>query len=112
MATDRHLPQDEAVAAVLAAFPEAEPSAGLQARILADFDAVTLRRARPWAWRLSDLIWPGAPVWQPASLLALSLVLGLTVGILLPSPPAATNDGAAVAAADEASPALTMSGDF
>lgn len=60
----------------------------LEARILADFDTYAAKR-KPGAvmrlvqrWR--DRVWPGAPVWQPASLLALSLAIGLMAGTLVP----------------------------
>ncbi len=62
----------------------AEPASALSARILADFDAVSARRAR---WSLSwfvDAVWPGAPVWKPAAAFGLSLMIGLGVGTLLP----------------------------
>lgn len=63
----------------------AEPaSAALSARILADFDAVSAKRARWSLSRLVDAIWPGAPVWKPAAALGLSLMIGLGVGALLP----------------------------
>jgi len=63
----------------------AEPApAALSARILADFDAVSARRARWKFSRLIDAIWPGAPAWKPAAVLGLSLMIGLGVGALLP----------------------------
>ena len=62
----------------------AEPASALQARILADFDAVSARRARWSVSRLVDAVWPGAPVWKPACALGLSLMIGLGVGALLP----------------------------
>ena len=78
----------------------AVPSA-LEARLLADFDRIAAahqpgkakRLARGWAERL----WPGAPVWQPATLLALSLVIGLTAGSFVPS----LNSASAVANSDQ-----------
>ena len=84
---------DAAFAArTLAALPAIAPAPALEAHILADFDAVTARQARaPWAVvtrtmrGLGDAIWPGVPVWQPASILALSLLAGLAAGALVPA---------------------------
>lgn len=80
---------------VLKGLPTVAVSQGLEARILADFDRLAARRhsgflalfSQGWSERL----WPGAPAWQPLSLLALSLIVGLTAGAFLPSPQAATN---------------------
>lgn len=75
--------------AVLKALPTAAVPAALQARILADFDRVAARRRlglrtiRVIGW--VERLWPGVPAWQPASVLALSLVLGLTAGAFVPS---------------------------
>ena len=70
----------------LNALPSVAVPAALERRILADFDAVAARppRAR-FVGRLRDAVWPGAPVWKPASVLALSLVIGLAAGALVPS---------------------------
>lgn len=61
----------------------------LESRILTDFDTV-VAKCRPGAlmrlvqhWR--DRVWPGAPVWQPISLLAFSLAIGLMAGTLVPA---------------------------
>lgn len=81
---------DQAFAdAVLKALPTTAVPAALEARILADFDRVAAR-PRPglmayWLTGWVERLWPGAPAWQPASVLALSLVLGLTAGALVPS---------------------------
>ena len=79
-------------ARALAALPAIAPVPALETRILADFDAVTARQARsPWAivartmHRFGDAIWPGVPVWKPASILALSLLAGLVAGTLVPA---------------------------
>jgi len=66
-------------------------SGELEMRILASFDEVTARReagivaaiAR-FGGRFRDAVWPGAPAWQPASVLALSLVVGILAGNYLP----------------------------
>jgi hypothetical protein len=69
-----------------------EIPAGLRARILAAYDEAVTRRASgrfgsiPAALgRFRDAIWPGAPLWQPASAFALSLAIGLAMGLLVPS---------------------------
>ena len=64
----------------------------LESRILADFDAVAAKRkSSRWAVlthplrSLRDALWPNAPAWKPASILALSLLFGLVMGALVPS---------------------------
>jgi len=64
--------------------------AGLSARVLADFDAVgsrlgVLARLRAVLARAGDVVWPGAPAWQPAGVLALALLAGVFVGEILPA---------------------------
>lgn len=68
--------------------------AGLESRILADFDRLAAEgrfsggpaaRLKHFAQRWADRLWPGAPVWQPASVLALSLAVGLMAGAFVPS---------------------------
>lgn len=75
--------------AILKSLPVTAVPDRLQARLLADFDRVVVRRksglARRLAQRWGELLWPGAPVWQPVSALALSLVIGLTAGALVPA---------------------------
>jgi hypothetical protein len=72
--------------------PTEDIPSGLRARILAAYDEAVMRRAGgpfgsiPAALgRLRDAIWPGAPLWQPASAFALSLAIGLAMGLLVPS---------------------------
>ena len=85
----------------------AEPApAALSSRILADFDAVSARRAGWKFSRLIDAIWPGAPAWKPAAALGLSLMIGLGVGALLP---VATDD---TNVASDTSPGLDFGGDL
>ncbi len=61
----------------------------LERRLLADFDRLAAGRRAGWLTRFAEnwaeLLWPGAPLWQPASLLALSLVIGLTAGAFVPA---------------------------
>lgn len=69
--------------------PSVAVPAGLQARLMADFDCVAAkRRPQPLARFVETLagrLWPGAPLWQPAGLLAASLMVGLMAGAYLPS---------------------------
>jgi hypothetical protein len=73
----------------LKALPTTALSSSLEARLLADFDRLALGHRRGWMARFADgwseLLLPGAPRWQPASLLALSLVIGLAAGAFVPS---------------------------
>jgi hypothetical protein len=66
-------------------------SVALQARILGAFDDVTARRnagfvgaLRRLADGFRDAVWPGAPAWRPAAVLALSLVIGAMAGTFIP----------------------------
>lgn len=76
----------------LARLPKAEPSPGLETALLAAYDAWNAKRsAGPWSalkagfGRVSDIVWPGAPPWAPASALAASLLLGAGIGAALPA---------------------------
>ena len=71
--------------------PPAMPSPGFEVALLAAYDAWNGERANgPWAaWkaglrRFSETIWPGAPVWAPASALAAALLVGAGLGVALP----------------------------
>lgn len=89
-------------------------SAALESRILASFDAVARRRetslgaaVHRLAARLRDAVWPGAPAWQPAMVLAVSLLIGVVAGSLVPY------EDMAMASADQtASIALDAPPDF
>lgn len=65
---------------------------GLNHRLLAAYDAAMARRVGPLA-RLADLLWPGMPAWAPGAALAAALLLGLAVGVALPSPAMAERMG-------------------
>jgi len=104
-------------ARILAALPAEVPSAALEARILADFDAISAKRARsPWvraartARRLGDAIWPGVPAWQPVSVLTLSLLIGLAAGTFVPAW-TISSDASSQTLTLDAPPALDTSGD-
>jgi len=67
--------------------PPVPVAPALQARVLASFDAVAERRRagfRGFLRRLGETVWPGAPMWQPAAVLAASLAIGITAGTFLP----------------------------
>lgn len=69
----------------------AEASGAFQAALLAGYDGWRAhRRGGPViglkaALRgFSEIVWPGAPLWLPTAALAASLILGLTLGALVP----------------------------
>ncbi|MDE2181640.1 MAG: hypothetical protein KGJ78_01325 [Alphaproteobacteria bacterium] len=97
----------------LSALPTVPVPAELAARILADFDAVAAGLARRPANRWRDALWPGVPVWKPATVLALSLMVGLAAGALLPSSAFSgdNTDQTQVSSLDSGS-ALDLSGDL
>jgi hypothetical protein len=112
---------DAAFAArVLTGLPDVPVPGTLEARILADFDAVAAKRkASLWAWALHparslrDAVWPNAPAWQPASVFALSLLIGLAAGTLVPaSALTSVNSAQDETAAADTVPDLNLSGDF
>ena len=120
MSEDRNRGTDTADAAfadgVLKALPSVAVPPGLEARILTDFDAVAAKRA-PGAVarlmiRLRDAMWPGAPLWKPASILALSLLIGLTAGAFVPSAALSPSAQTTTTASKEITSVLDMSGDF
>lgn len=95
-----------ALDAALDLAPQIVVPAALGPRILWAFDEeARLRRAGVFAplakaiERARDIIWPGAPLWQPASALAVSLIVELVVGILVPSDVYAHGEGDAGATA-------------
>ena len=105
---------------VVAALPGETAFAGLEARILADFDAAFAQRtpsprlaARKWAERLRDMVWPSAPVWTPASVFALSLLMGLAAGAFVPSAAAESdNSDQAQSVSLDTTPSLDILGDL
>ena len=91
--------QDEMWAsALLKDLPSVPVTPGLQARILADFDRGAARRG--WTSRLAEAVWPGAPLWRPATALAAALALGVLAGSTLPLEE--TAEQSAIIALDEA----------
>jgi hypothetical protein len=102
----------------LTVLPNLAAPTALEARILADFDHVAAHLSRRRAhlmdhWR--DVVWPGAPIWKPASVLAVSLLIGLVAGALVPSADlrsdSSTQNQASLSPYDS-SPALDMSKDL
>ncbi|MDE2266716.1 MAG: hypothetical protein KGL29_12500 [Alphaproteobacteria bacterium] len=80
----------EFVGRVLSSLPSVAVPSALEASILAGFDrAAAAGLYRSWLARLSqgmrDAVWPGAPVWKPAVVFALSLIVGLVAGAVVPS---------------------------
>jgi len=73
---------------ILKVLPAAAVPAALEARILGDFDRMAVHSGKLAAMlaRIGERLWPGVPVWQPASVLAVSLMIGLTAGAFLPAP--------------------------
>ena len=70
---------------LFAVVPAPSVPRALELRILADFDRVAAR----WSFaKVLDLVWPGAPVWQPACAFALSLMIWLGVAAFAPLGPA------------------------
>jgi hypothetical protein len=69
------------VSRALARLPEVLPPPGLNARLLAAYDA------RAWGlWvRICDLVWPGVPAWAPTSAFAAALLAGVALGAVLPT---------------------------
>jgi hypothetical protein len=72
--------------------PAVTPSPGLEAALLAAYDAWNAERPRGWwAARKAGLsgfcetVWPGAPLWAPVSALAVALLVGAGIGAALPA---------------------------
>jgi hypothetical protein len=84
-ANEADLNEALAVDRALDAAPGVVASATLSARIMESFDNIA---SRPSIRRLvnvvANLVWPGAPVWQPSAALAASLIVGLALGVLSP----------------------------
>jgi len=88
---DRNLPNgaDDAdwLERVFRDLPPTPVTPALQARVLASFDAVTVRRGsglRGMLRRLGEAVWPGAPAWQPAVVFAAALAIGIAAGSFVP----------------------------
>jgi len=76
---------DERLAALLNAAPHVEASADLRDRILQSYDAIMARPTlRNIIVQVSNVIWPGVPMWQPGAALAASLMIGVVAGHFVP----------------------------
>src|SRR5882762_9733763 len=67
--------------------PSVPVPGALEQRILGDFDCLAAQRGRGlagFAALLRDAVWPGAPLWRPAGVLAFALAVGVTVGTYVP----------------------------
>jgi hypothetical protein len=93
MTSETH--QDDAVltARALARLPPVAASPAFRQALMAAYDAwqeqrpAGSRAALAAALRrFSEMIWPGAPVWAPGSVLAAALLAGLFIGVALPYP--------------------------
>ena len=80
--------------------PRSAPSARLEAALMAGYDAWNIERKKG-AWAavkagvrgFSETIWPGTPLWVPASALAAALLVGAGLGAALPVVTAAEQSG-------------------
>jgi len=78
--------------AALQRMPASRPSPDLERALLAAYDAWNAKRGEG-RWRafmagarqFSDSIWPGAPLWAPATAFAFALLVGAGLGAALPS---------------------------
>jgi hypothetical protein len=96
----------------LKVLPTVPVSAALQQNILASFDTVSARRSAGFGGAMRGLaatVWPGAPAWRPAAALALSLVIGVMAGTLMPLEDAmADGNEQSVSVALDAPPAFDL----
>jgi anti-sigma factor RsiW len=71
--------------------PQPDLSSGFEAALMAGYDAwnaerkKSARAVKAGLRGFSDMIWPGAPLWVPASALAAALLVGAGVGAALPA---------------------------
>ena len=92
-------------ARLLKALPTTAASSSLEARILADFDRVAHGHGglARFTLRWADRLWPGVPLWQPATALALSLMIGLAAGTFVPTSTSSTTIDQSFTVADTSS---------
>jgi|WetSurMetagenome_2_1015567.scaffolds.fasta_scaffold323395_2 hypothetical protein len=104
----------EFVETALRALPSVAVPVALETRLLAGFDALAAKRAARAGWlrRWRDIMWPGAPLWKPASVLALSLLIGLSAGTLMPTANQVSAPSEQTLAALDSAPVLDLSGDL
>jgi hypothetical protein len=77
--------------AILDRAPMVTVPAELYERVLAGFDRVAARPSvRRFLNKVAYVVWPDAPLWQPSTALAMSLVAGLVLGAMTPVASGAT----------------------
>jgi len=77
--------RDDELDILLARAPVPAVPAALWRRVLADYDRAAGRPGLTRLLRLgADLLWPGAPAWQPVCALALALVIGFGAAAFAP----------------------------
>jgi len=84
-ATQRLLAEARELDRALASATPPPVPATLERRLLADFD----RAQQRWSLRKlinsgAQIVWPGAPLWQPAAVFAVALTFGIALAILAP----------------------------
>jgi len=86
---------EAALDAVLSEAPGAEMSDALRLRLLSDYQALMQQQRKPARFSsriailvdgLHEYVWPGAPWWKPAFALSLSLLIGVSAGLVAPNP--------------------------
>jgi len=84
---------EAALDAALSEALDAELPDALRSRLLSDYEAMMQRKPARLASRIVILvdgfresIWPGAPWWKPAFALSLSLLIGVSAGLVAPNP--------------------------
>lgn len=89
----------------LASAPPPLVPAALEHRLIADFD----RAQQRWSLRktitsVAQIVWPGAPLWQPAAVFAVALTFGIALAILAPLDLRPSDDSSASIFALDAAP--------
>lgn len=84
----------------LSRLPQSALSPRLEAALMAGYDAWNAEREKGvWAAvkaglrRFTETVWPGAPIWVPASALAAALLVGAGLGAALPAAMAGEQSG-------------------
>jgi hypothetical protein len=87
------LADEAALDAALDSVPAVEIPDRLREQLLARFErfqeqdnARISRRIARLVASLRELVWPGAPWWQPACALSLSILVGVSAGLAIPAP--------------------------
>jgi len=104
-ATERSMAEARELDRALASVISPPVSAALERRLLADFD----RAQRRWSLHkainsVAQIVWPGAPLWQPAAVFGVALTFGIALAILAPLDMRPTDDSSAGNFALDAAP--------